>query len=325
MPKEQPLSLPKPLQNHTIEVLHCDWGASIGKRWLARARLEKGRTEVFAPSCIHDPCELVILLSELCDIRSKILLGFDFPLGVPKAYADLAGIHKFNALLAKLRSNEWPCFFSLAADADSISLQRPFYPKGSRNVRRVDLVRRLGVQSFDDLLRRCERKQDYRGAACPLFWTLGPNQFGRGAILGWKDVVIPLLHQPPPEAALWPFDGRLTSLLERYAVIIVETYPAEYYHWFFGKWKGKQNVEERKRVGAYLLKWAEIVGLKLNGPLRRAISDGFPDGRDDAFDAVIGLFAMIEVLAGRRPSGEPNEDSVQNVEGWILGLCPGRG
>ena len=39
----------------------------------------------------------------------------------------------------------------------------------------------------------------------------------------------------------------------------------------------------------------------------------------DAFDATVGLFGMLEVLMNRRGSGEPDEDSVRKLEGWIFG------
>ncbi len=38
------------------------------------------------------------------------------------------------------------------------------------------------------------------------------------------------------------------------------------------------------------------------------------------FDAVVGLFAMLEVVTGRRAAGVPKDDeNVRKVEGWILG------
>jgi hypothetical protein len=55
------------------------------------------------------------------------------------------------------------------------------------------------------------------------------------------------------------------------------------------------------------------------GPaLRGMIEEGFPEG-DDAFDTLAGLFGMVEVALGRRKYGEPSEDRIRNVEGWILG------
>ena len=52
--------------------------------------------------------------------------------------------------------------------------------------------------------------------------------------------------------------------------------------------------------------------------LQRAIQGGFPQG-DDAFDAVVGLFGMMEVLMHRRSAREPAGDTVRQVEGWIFG------
>jgi hypothetical protein len=45
---------------------------------------------------------------------------------------------------------------------------------------------------------------------------------------------------------------------------------------------------------------------------------GFPAG-DDAFDATVGLFGMLEVLLRRRTAGDPNEGNIRKLEGWILG------
>jgi hypothetical protein len=40
---------------------------------------------------------------------------------------------------------------------------------------------------------------------------------------------------------------------------------------------------------------------------------------DDAFDAVVGLFGMLEVVLGRREPGESKGEQIRDVEGWILG------
>jgi len=103
-------------------------------------------------------------------------------------------------------------------------------------------------------------------------------------------------------------------------VVIVETYPAECYGWFFQDQplKRKRSREARRKVGPALLSWAKSAKVTLDTELRQTIEDGFPDG-DDAFDAVVGLFGMLEVLMNRRNSGEPNEDSVRQLEGWIFG------
>ena len=100
----------------------------------------------------------------------------------------------------------------------------------------------------------------------------------------------------------------------------METYPAECYRWFLGHGvKGKGKLEVRKQAAPALLNWALSAKVTLDPKLKRAIEAGFPDGEDDAFDATVGLFGMLEVLLNKRQSGEPDEESVRNLEGWILG------
>jgi hypothetical protein len=56
---------------------------------------------------------------------------------------------------------------------------------------------------------------------------LGANQVGKGAISGWREVVIPCVKEG---ARLWPFDGELSA--ESFnGLTIAETYPAETYGW----------------------------------------------------------------------------------------------
>jgi len=58
--------------------------------------------------------------------------------------------------------------------------------------------------------------------------------------------------------------------------------------------------------------------IALKPALLGMIEKGFPEG-DDAFDAPVGLFEMIEVVTGRRQPGKPSEDRIGKLEGWILG------
>jgi hypothetical protein len=76
-------------------------------------------------------------------------------------------------------------------------------------------------------------------------------------------------------------------------------------------------LEVRRQTAPALLKWAQSAKVTLEPELQRAIEDGFPN--DDAFDATVGLFGMLEVLMNRRGSGEPDEESVRKIEGWIFG------
>ena len=70
-----------------------------------------------------------------------------------------------------------------------------------------------------------------------------------------------------------------------------------------------------------MLAWAEKCGVELATDLRAEIRDGFGSSAngEDRFDAVVGLFGMLNVLLGHRPSGEPRDDPKLVVEGWILG------
>ena len=252
-----------------------------------------------------------------------VVLGFDFPIGVPEAYARRAGITHFPTFLRQAGKGAWATFFEVADAPDEISLQRPFYPrsglpKGSKL--RAQLEQALGV-SWAELLRRCERAQSDRREACSLFWTLGGNQVGKGALAGWR------LLQAAPTAAVsfWPFDGPLDSLLQPGRVVVTETYPAESAHHIdVGRVLGKQHQLVRRSHAPALLGFAERAGIAVDEALRASIEDGFGSSSsgEDPFDAVIGLFGMINVLAGGRAANDPPDDAVRTVEGWILGQAP---
>lgn len=141
---------------------------------------------------------------------------------------------------------------------------------------------------------------------------------GKAAIIGWREVIVPALGGDKP-VVLWPFDGTLNDLLTPGNVVIAETYPAEYYGWFVNNGiKGKGRVEVRKRAAGDLLKWAAKADVELDPELKTNIEQGFPEG-DDAFDAVVGLFGMLEVVLGHRDSGESSDVAIAALEGWIFG------
>ena len=87
------------------------------------------------------------------------------------------------------------------------------------------------------------------------------------------------------------------------------------YGWFFQgePMKGKGRLEVRRRVGRVLLRGAQSANVTLDLELRYTIDDGFPN--DDAFDATVGLFGMLEVLMNRRGSGEPDDEKVTKAGG----------
>jgi hypothetical protein len=61
----------------------------------------------------------------------------------------------------------------------------------------------------------------------------------------------------------------------------------------------KRSQDDRKEFGASLLRWAGARSVMLANCLTEDIQSGFPQG-DDAFDAVVGLFGMLQVCLGRR-------------------------
>ena len=300
-------------------IYHADWGTDAGKRWLARAKLGlDGRYTAEAPYLVGDHTHLITSVRSEIGSERCAIIGFDFPIGVPEQYASVAGIEDFKLFLLGLGSGAWADFFTVSRIAAEISIHRPFYPFRPGGTQQAHVLKALGLQHIDHLRRQCERKQNGRRAACALFWTLGANQVGKGAIVGWRDVLAPALRGDK-NVALWPFDGRLDELLRPGKIVIAETYPAECYCWFFSEpLRGKGKPEVRKRAAAQLLQWASSTGVELSAALRGEIEAGFPEG-DDAFDAVVGLFGMIEVITGRRHTGEPSGNRIGKLEGWILG------
>jgi hypothetical protein len=301
-------------------VAHADWGVDPRKRWMAVARGEIGSGWVAAPARLFPSNEL-LRGSVGAHAGEQVLVGFDFPIGLPRAFAERAGVERFVDALPLFGSGAWSSFFDVADDAADVSLHRPFYPrtaqvKGAK--RQIHLTEALGL-AMDQLRRRCEQRQPERSAACSLFWTVGGNQVGKGALTGWRL----LQGQPRGELRMWPFDGTLAELCGSGATIVAETYPAEFYgHLGLPRVVGKRKQASRAAQATVLHRAAQQLGVRFERALAEQIDTGFgPRGEgEDAFDAVVGMLGMINVLEGHRPPGEPADDpSIRTVEGWILG------
>lgn len=317
-------------------VAHADWGTSPGKRWLARAALDgDGQYVAQPPEPVGEADTLLRRLLAAAKDGGPVFVGFDFPIGLPAAYAARVALDDFLAALPRFGAREWADFYQVATCAGDITLRRPFYPQRPGGTSRAHLVAGLGLTAGDDLLRACDRAHAGRHAAAPIFWTLGAQQVGKGAIAGWRDVLTPALRAADLDVAIWPFSGRLGDLFRRARVVVAETYPAECYaHLAVDLRRGATNGRSGKRrpasraanAGA-LLAWAQTAGVLLAPALVAAIEGGF--GRrasgEDQFDAVVGLFGMLNVVLGRRPPGEPEDERVRHIEGWILGQAISRG
>ena len=289
-------------------------------------RLRGDRYELGAPQPVGEVGTLCGRLARLAG-GGQVVVGFDFPLGLPVAYASAAGIERFLDVLPELGSGRWRDFYDIAPHPDAIDIGRPFYPLRSGGAAHVHLTRALGVPHMRALLRACDGGGGQRRDACPIFWTLGGQQVGRATIGGWRDLLAPAIRQKA-DVSLWPFHGTFPALRRRSGCIVVEAYPAEAcLHLGLtapGRGWSKRDSQSRQRQGPCLLDWASRRGVHLTDELQRAIQTGFgplPAG-EDPFDSVLGVMAIVEVLLGGRPDGAPTDPIVADIEGWIFGQQP---
>jgi hypothetical protein len=308
-------------------VAHADWSVHPGKRWMTRAvRQRDGGYYALPPAPVGALEDFWPALSTGAGAGS-ILVGFDFPIGLPAAYAERAGIEDFAAALPRFGAGRWRDFYRVAASPEQIAPTRPFYPDRPGGCTRRQLLDGLGLATWNCLHRRCDGATRSRPAACPMFWTLGGNQVGKGLIVGWRDLLAPA-RRGGMDLAIWPFDGVLADLIRRRRFVVAETYPGEVYGHLglsLRRQGGKRSQAARSANAPRLLDWARQADLALAPDLRAEIAAGFEPGAgaDDRFDAVVGLCGLINVVQGARSSGEPDDPIVRCVEGWILGQDAG--
>jgi hypothetical protein len=249
-----------------------------------------------------------------------ILAGFDFPIGVPHAYAERAGFGRFPDMLRSLGNGPWADFYNPAARPDEISLTRPFYPIRPGGTSKRHLLDALGLHSAQQLLRRCDRRTAMRANACEIFWTLGANQVGRAAIQGWRELLAPAVREGA--ISIWPFDGELSALLASGGITVLEAYPAETYgHLGLSRGFGKRKREGRQSQAPAILSWCERHAVGLEPELAATLEDGFGEEEtgEDVFDAFVGLLGMIEAVCDPTLWLAPQDPVVRNIEGWTLG------
>lgn len=300
-------------------VAHCDWSMDHKKRWMAVAIRRGGHWHIQPPELVGDTSNLFERLQRRTVDPGVLLIGFDFPIGLPEAYARATGIDSFREALTLFGSGIWSDWYSVADHRDHISLRRPFYPVRPGGTARAHLFDALGISEASSLLRVCERATPDRQAACMLFWTLGGNQVGKGAMSGWQEIIVPRLDK----IGLWPFDGSLVELAKSKPVIVTETYPGDVYRQIGmprGGWS-KRRQADRTRMGHIILSWLAARSNLDIDLLQPFIEDGFGSDKagEDRFDAVVGLLGMLNVVDERRGEGVPALDAARKWEGWILG------
>jgi len=303
-------------------VVHADWSVHPRKRWMAEAVLgDGGYYYARAPQMIPDAG--LFMLTLLNAAQDGVLVGFDFPIGLPLAYARKAKITSFLEALAGFGEGEWAAFYHVAETVDEISVRRPFYPARPGGTRREHLTTALGIT---DLHRQCDRQTADRRAAAEMFWTLGAQQVGKAALSGWKEILAPAVKlSGVVPLSIWPFSGAFGALLTAGQVVACEAYPAEFYTHLgvrFPRRASKRVQADRAAHAPSLLAFAEKAGVLLDAALREQILDGF--GADaygeDRFDCTVGLLGMLNVALGYRAPGDPHAPEIQQIEGWILGM-----
>jgi hypothetical protein len=306
-------------------IAHADWSCDPCKRQVAVASLVSAsvgagpRYRVVSLAAAPRGNEPDIFgLLPAAQLPGAALLGFDFIIGLPKAYAAAAEVNSFPVFLAALGSPPWEDFEHIAEWPAEIGVRRPFYPKRPGGTTREHLYAGLGL-SAQALRRRCEGSD-----AEILFWTLGPKQTGKASLHGWR-----LLRQARATTtgiALWPFEGSLTALLAgANRVVVAEAYPREFYRYIGvssrAGWSKRRRNDRLQCVPA-LLEWADSLSVGWDADILRRVRSGLSEGTagEDEFDAIVGLIGLIGVATGRISDGLPADDcAVATTEGWILG------
>lgn len=309
-------------------IAHCDWSKDPKKRWMTVAIRSGDCWAAYAPEPVGVTVDLLDRLEMRAIELGPLFVGFDFPIGLPLQYALRTGFKNFREALKHFGDGQWAQWFIVANDATEVSLRRPFYPQRPNGKKGADLIQRLGVAKMEELLRVCERRTSNRLAASSLFWTLGASQVGKATISGWREVIKPSVLTD--RISLWPFDGTLSEVFGKGKPVVAETYPGETYVQI--GIPNRRTGSEKKRGGRlsaspYLNDWLGHRPVVPEPQLCAAIADGFGDAAcsEDQFDAVVGLFGMIDVAIGVRTDGVPEDEDIRRWEGWILGQSQGVG
>ncbi len=299
---------------------HADWSVDAGKRWMAVARRSGAGWVLAAPVPVGEVGSLCARLRDAAG-GGAVALGVDFPLGLPRGYVARCGLEgNFVGFLRGLAGR--PGFFSVCSALEEVGPGRPFYPaRGVRGMTRAGHAAALGLEGVAGLSRWCDRATAERPAGAPLFWTLGANQTGKAAISAWRDWLGPILERGRAPR-LWPFEGDFCALLAPGEVAVAETYPAEALRHLGLRLVGsKRRQGDRVGLAGALAAAMGRLGVVAEAGLAAAMADGFggrPDG-EDRLDCVLGVLAVINVLAGNRPDGTPEDDWLRRWEGWVLG------
>ena len=80
-------------------VVHADRRINPGKRWMASVEFVGDHYQVYPAELVGDFSNFLIRMVNWAGTGGCVLLGFDYPIGPPYIYAQLAGISNFCSAL----------------------------------------------------------------------------------------------------------------------------------------------------------------------------------------------------------------------------------
>jgi energy-coupling factor transporter ATP-binding protein EcfA2 len=304
-------------------IIAIDWSSQPSARSLTQVKLslDSGSYEVDeTPQVVLSPKTLINHFKAQTAVGAVVLVGFDFPIGLPRAYAVNLQLRNFRAALEEFDKNlAWSQFY---VPTDHPTPHQPFSPSNpTSRLKRAELASAIGLTSDGDLLRLCDRRTATRYQAESVFYLRFAKQVGRSAIEGWQEIISPMRR----EVRIWPFDAPLAKLLLEPGLVITEIYPAEATTQLGlplgpGTGKSKRRREDRARCREILQAAAESSNIVLSQTVRQTIDGGFES--EHHFDSFVALLSMVQVVQGKLPCDLPDDESVQSIEGWILGQDP---
>ena len=118
---------------------------------MAVAVRDDGYYYLLPPEPVGPLNELLPRLKEQAGTSGTTVVGLDFPIGVPAAYAGAAGICNFLEVLPHFGRDDWHEFYDVADSADHVSVRRPFYPARPGRTSQAQLLQGLGLTSTEQL------------------------------------------------------------------------------------------------------------------------------------------------------------------------------